>query len=146
METSGVIGAVHHRGIAVDDIGEAKRQYEALGYGITFSSMCDEPVLIDKERNIRVIFLRKETDVIELVTPVESGKKSPVDRYIACRGGYSVYHTAYNVGNMEEAIAYLKNIGYSQIENISTATLIDDRREVYMYSRRMGLVELLEEK
>ena len=27
METSGVIGAVHHRGIAVDDIGEAKRQY-----------------------------------------------------------------------------------------------------------------------
>lgn len=135
------IGNVHHIGIAVKNIEEAEKQYEALGYAKKFSKAIE-----DSNRNIKVNFLQKYEEVFELISVLDSEKKSPVDRFMGKNSTYSMYHVAYDVENIEEAIGYLKSHGYAMIENISISEIIDFRREVYLYSRNMGLVELLEIK
>ncbi len=141
MMDKNVLGSIHHIGIAVNDVEEAKKQYFALGY-----SEIHEGVLCDTIRRIKVVFMEKEGYKIELISPLDSDGKSPVDRYIKPRRGYVMYHIAYCVRDLEYAISYLKEKGFIQIENISAAALLNDRREVYLYQRKMGLVELIEDK
>lgn len=135
-----MIGSIHHIGIAVDNLNIAKEQYEALGY-----RAFHEGILIDQDRRIRVVFMIKDGIKLELISPLDEKQPSPVDRYLKLRIGYAMYHIAYNVEDIESTIIYLRGKGYSQIEDVSISELIDGRREVYMYSRKLGLLELLEE-
>lgn len=131
---------IEHIGIAVADIEVAEKDYKDLGY-----FKLHEGIMDDLKRDVKVSFMQKGQNKIELLAPLYLDKKSPVDKFTTLNMGYVMYHLAYRVTDLEEAIEYLQSKEYIQIEEISVSQFMENRREVYMYHSNMGLVELLED-
>lgn len=131
---------IEHTGIAVSDIEAAENDYKDLGY-----FKLHDGILDDLKRDVKVSFMQKGENKIELLAPLYPDKKSPVDKFTSLNMGYVMYHLAYRVTDLEKAIEYLQSKRYIQIENISISQFMENRREVYMYHSNMGLVELLED-
>lgn len=134
------ITGIDHVGVAVPVIEDALEQYLPLGYQIV-----KEPT-IDADREIRVCFIRLGNMTVELVSPMEEGKKSPVDSFLDSKRGYVVYHICYLVSDIEKQIEIMKNIGYMMLHVPAPSQPMGGRRVAYLYNRRMGLVEIVENK
>lgn len=134
---------IDHIGIAAVDIMEAQLYYKNLGYNPLSSNVC-----VDNERNVKILFMKLANQKIELVSPIndgmDSGKVSPVDRFLKSKSGYSIYHICYNVSDMEKQIMEMKTDGYMLLHDISPAPAMGDRKIAYMYHRKLGLIELAE--
>lgn len=139
MPDENVIGNVHHIGIAVNNLVQARDLYIRMGYRPSHDG-----ILTDKKRCISVVFLEKDSARIELISRLSAEASSPIDRFIHSGKGYAMYHIAYIVTDIHVAVEYLRDQKFIQIEDIEPAELMDNRLEVYMYHRKMGLVELVE--
>lgn len=126
----------HHVGIVVRNINEAINAYEALGYSKT-SAIIHDPI-----QNVQLCFLDKdESPTLELVAAISL--ESPVTNILA-KSGPTPYHNCFEVDDINESIASLKQWGYRRLSSIVPAIAFGNRRICFLYHKEVGLIELLE--
>ena len=128
---------VHHLGYAVSSIEKSRISFEALGWkgcgGITD----------DVSRNVRIAFLEKDGQLIELVAPL--GDDSPVHQTLRQNKGVPTpYHVCYEVESLEAACEELKPKGFMPFIQASPAPAIENRRVEWLFAINLGIIELVE--
>jgi len=122
----------------VASIDKAVPVYRDLfGYELV-SGPFDDPI-----QKVAVCFLARSAPgeiVIELVAPL--GDDSPVNRTLA-KGG-SAYHVCYEVPDLDETLAQLKDKGCLIVSKPVPAVAFDNRRIAWLYTPTRQLVEMLE--
>ncbi|MFD3006053.1 methylmalonyl-CoA epimerase [Thermus tengchongensis] len=100
---------LHHVGIAVEDLDEAKARYLSLG----FTPVAEGEVAA---QGVRVAMLRGEGEtLLELLAPL--GLDTPVGRFLERRGP-GLHHLAFATGQIEEDLARLKAEGAKLIDEV----------------------------
>lgn len=132
---------IDHLGIAVKDITKAYKDFCDLGF-----RLADGIVYEETERNVKVCFIENEQYNIELISPLDIEKKSPVDRYIAKTNVYTPYHICFKSIDIQKDIENLVSKGYLLIHLPEYSSAMGGRRTAYLYHERMQLLELVEEK
>ena len=127
----------HHIGIACRDIGKTRDFYVSMGY--VPADVVDDPL-----QHVKVCFLDKEgAPRIELLAPLD--EQSPVLRTLES-SGVSPYHICYQVSDIEEAIAGLRQQRFLVVNGPVPACAMGDRRIAFLYQRHTGLIELVEKR
>ena len=127
---------IDHIGYAVRRIDRAIDAFKELGFN--FCEMID-----DTDRNVKLAFGEKDGYRIELVSPLDKEKKSPVDQYVNEASG-TPYHICYVSENIEEDIKNLEKNRFKVMIPLTPAVAFDNRRVVFMYSLHIGLIEIVE--
>jgi len=100
---------INHIGIAVNSLDEAIPFYRD-NLGMAFKGM--EEVA---EQQVKVAFLEVGESKIELLEPTSA--ESPVARFLE-KNGPGIHHIAYQVENLEAAIAKLESEGARMIDKV----------------------------
>jgi methylmalonyl-CoA/ethylmalonyl-CoA epimerase len=104
----GVVKDLHHVAIAVKSLAEARSAYEdALGLAATTIELVP-----DQRVNVLVLFAGPQR--IELVEP--ASPDSPIAKFLERTGG-GIHHLAWQVDDVETAIARLKALGVRMIDD-----------------------------
>lgn len=127
---------INHIGYAVRRIDRALSSFEKLGF-------CFEPIINDVERNVCIAFGIKDGYRIELVSPLDKMKSSPVDTYLSNSLG-TPYHICYESEAFDEEIKQLKNMGFKVTIEPSPAVAFNGRRVVFLVNIGFGLMEIVE--
>jgi methylmalonyl-CoA epimerase len=102
-----LVRGVHHIAIVVESIADARKVYE----GVLGTSAGEPEYVADQKVNVLVTYAG--TQRIELVEP--ASEDSPVSRFLAKRGG-GLHHVAYQVDDIDAALAALKSAGVRLID------------------------------
>ncbi len=97
---------VDHIGIAVSNLEESKKIYEALGLKATGEEVVEE-------QKVKVVFFPigdSEVELLESTSP-----DGPIAKFIE-KNGQGIQHMAFRVQNIEEALANLKGQGVRLID------------------------------
>ena len=125
----------HHIGIACRDIDKTVQFYLQQGYTAT-------PAVEDPLQHVRISFLEKDgAPRLELLEPIDDS--SPVARTLAATG-VSPYHICYEVQNLDEAIASLRQQRFLLVNGPVPACAMGNRRIAFLFQKNTGLVELVE--
>ena len=129
---------IEHLGIAVKNLEEAAKMYEALLGKPHYKT---EKV---KSEGVTTMFFQVGESKIELLEA--SSPESPIAKFIEKRGE-GIHHIAYEVENIEEEIERLKNEGFQMIHETPKEGA-DNKRIAFLHPKSSGgvLVELCEEK
>lgn len=126
---------VHHIGYLVKKIETAIRSFQNLGYEIVQETVYDEI------RKVDICFLQKEGYCIELISPVS---EVSVVSGLLKKFKNSPYHICYETAHFEEDYQRLTNEGFLSIDTPTPAPALQNRKVVFLTSRAMGMIELLE--
>ena len=127
---------IDHIGYAVRRIDRAIVAFKELGFD--FGEIID-----DTDRNVRLAFGVKDGYRIELVSPLDKEKTSPVDQYIIGASG-TPYHICYSSSDFEKELETLKSRGYKVIIEPKPAVAFGGKRVVFMMNISFGLMEIVE--
>ena len=127
---------VHHIGYAVRDIDSALECFCKLGYVY-------ESQKIDESRRVRIVFIRNNETLVELVAP--EGPNSPIDEALK-KNGPAPYHICYSVDDIDEQCKKLKNEGWTVLIKKSPAPAIGDASVAFLFNKRVGVIEIVEER
>lgn len=103
-----MLNKIYHLGYAVEDLDAA-----AAFYRENFGAEPAEPEAVEEQGIIASTF-RVGESMIELVQPTR--RDSPVGRFLA-RHGEGIHHVAFEVGDLEAALAELKDRGVELIDD-----------------------------
>ena len=103
-----MLNRIYHLGYAVEDIEAASRFYSE-NFGVEPS----EPEVVEEQGIVATMF-RVGESMIELVQPTRPD--SPVGKFLE-RRGEGVHHVAYEVQDLDVALAELKNNGVEIIDD-----------------------------
>lgn len=132
------VTGVAHIGVAVPSIEEARALYALLGF-----TPCQEAITFEKEHGVQAFMMQNGSMVIELLAPLEQGKESPVDSYIATKP-YKMYHVGYYTDRFDEQIELLKKNRFMPVGEPKPSAAQGGKRTVFLASRKLGVVELVE--
>jgi methylmalonyl-CoA epimerase len=131
-----VFGRIDHIGIAVEDLDAAVALYEgtfgmSVSHRETVAAQGVEAVLLDVGENH-----------VELMRPLSPD--SPVGKFLASRGP-GLHHVAYQVEDIDETLARLRESGVELID-AEPRTGIRDSRVAFLHPGPLGkvLTELVE--
>lgn len=127
---------IDHIGYAVKRMDRAIDTFQKLGFQF-------EEITNDSDRNIQISFGIKDGYRIELVSPLEKEKQSPVDAYLS-KIGPAPYHFCYISESFEEDINELQKLGHRIVINPAPAVAFGGKRVVFMMSLAAGLLEVVE--
>ena len=111
-----------------------------MGYGF-------EEIINDYDRNLYVCFGSNGSYRIELVSPIDKEKPSPVDTYLS-KVGPTAYHICYKSHDLEDDIVELEKQGFRVIIPPKFAIAFSaehDRRVVFLIGKNSGIFEIAEE-
>jgi len=128
---------IHHIGYIVKSIDKSVKKFEELGY------MPEGEVVYDEYRDIDILFMDNGGYRIELVAP-KSDKSVVYDTLK--KYGSSTYHICYYSDNLEKDVEDLCKNGYIMAGEMKEAPAINNVRVCFLYSRLVGLIELVERK
>lgn len=128
---------IDHIGYAVKSIEKSMEQFKKIGY--VFGNL-----IADEKRNIYICFGMLDNYRIELISPLNKKKWSPVDNYIK-RIGNTPYHVCYKIANLEETIRDLKENGYIETAPPEEACAFGSKRVAFLFHARVGIIEVVEE-
>lgn len=126
---------IHHIGYAVKQIKESVNDFIQLGF------IPVGEIVVDKNRNIEILFLKNENYCVELVAPMN--QRSPVSEILR-KSGSTPYHFCYQTTDLADQIQVLKKIGYIVIAEPLEAPAIDNKKVAFLYKINSGLLELVE--
>ncbi len=131
---------IHHIGYLVDDIENAAKAFEGLGF-----SRIGKPVE-DSARGASILFLDNAGQVVELIQP--TGKTSPL---YGLRKNHrnSPYHICYETSHLQDEINRMTALtplqGYTLVQPPQPAPAIPGCPNVaFLMSRHIGMIELVE--
>ena len=129
---------IHHFGLAVRDIEAAT--LALLPMGATLST--EFPDTVDEGLGVSLRFLvtAAGAPLLELVAGLSS--KSPVSAILS-KGGPSLYHICYEVLDLENAAAMLRDKGYIAVSRPMPAKAFAGRLIQFLHHPESGLIELL---
>lgn len=126
---------IHHLGYAVPDVQDGIETFSALGWAV------DSEVTDDLSRNVRIVFLRKGPDVVELVAPL--AKPNPIEKVLSVGVG-APYHICYEVDSLPDAERQLKSNKFMPFIRPAPAPALDGRRVEFLFNKEIGIIELVE--
>lgn len=124
----------HHLGVACRDLDDEQAGLRCLGY---------EPVgarFTDSLQGIIGVFVEGLGPRLELLAPLKGS--AVLDPWL--RGGSRVYHLAYEVADMEEAVSAASGADARRISGPVPAVAFEGRRICFLMLRIRLLVELIE--
>ena len=129
---------LHHLGFVVADVAAGME-----GFVRSLAATWDGRVYEDPHQRVKVAFLatRRGDPLIELVEP--TADDSPVRRFLSDRGG-GLHHVCYEVRDMEEQMAAMKERGCMIVRRPKPAVAFNGRRIAWILTAERLLVELLE--
>ncbi len=127
---------INHIGYAVKRIDRALKEFQKMGY--EFGA-----VIADTDRNVKLAFGIKDGYRIELVSPLDRGRESPVDQYLINAVG-TPYHICYESKDFENDIEKLLEQGYKLIISPKPAVAFENKRVAFMMNIGFGLMEIVE--
>ena len=98
---------IHHLGVAVEDLDAALATYERL-----FGAEVEHTATVE-DQGVRAASLRIGGGRVELLEPL--GEDTPVGRFLAKRGP-GMHHVAYEVSDLQAALAELTRAGADLID------------------------------
>jgi methylmalonyl-CoA/ethylmalonyl-CoA epimerase len=113
---------IHHLGVAVEDLDSALATYERL-----FGAQVEHRATV-KAQGVRAASVRIGDSRVELLEPL--GEDTPVGRFLAKRGP-GMHHVAYEVSDLDTALAELAGAG---------ADLIDERPRPGLFGLEVAFV------
>jgi methylmalonyl-CoA/ethylmalonyl-CoA epimerase len=113
---------IHHLGVAVEDLDAALSTYQRL-----FGARLEERATVP-DQGVEAAALRIGAGRVELLEPLAGD--TPVGRFLATRGP-GMHHVAYEVEDVEEALATLSGAG---------ADLIDERPRAGLFGLEVAFV------
>jgi methylmalonyl-CoA/ethylmalonyl-CoA epimerase len=126
---------IHHYGLATDDLERSMETLSSLGYRLG-------EITLDPVQKVRVIFAsRPQEAMIELICDVD--ESGPTHRMIS-KVGNGLYHMCYEVGDLEETMAQLREKGFLLMHAPVPAAACEGKKIAWMYNRYIGVIELLE--
>ena len=128
---------VDHIGYAVKRTERAIKAFQTLGFEFG-------PVTEDTDRNVRICFGEKDGYRIELVSPLDTKKETPIDNYLQ-KIGPEPYHLCYCSSDLDEDIALLEKNGFKVVIKPAEAVAFGGKKVVFLYHLGLGLVEIVEE-
>ena len=128
-------GTFHHIGLACRNIDGEVPGLRLLGYA------AEGEAVEDPLQKVRVRFFTGGGPRIELVEPTSSD--SPVSGVI--RRGLRLYHLAYQVPDLDAAIADLERRQFRCVSSPAPAAAFGMRRIVFLLADTGMLIELIEE-
>lgn len=131
---------IDHVGYAVKKMDKAIKEFEILGYRF-------EKIINDYDRNLYVCFGNNGSYRVELVSPIDKERPSPVDTYLS-KVGPTAYHICYKSSDLEGDISELEKQGFRVIIPPTFATAFSnehDRRVVFLIGKNFGIFEIVEE-
>ncbi|MEG1875951.1 MAG: VOC family protein [Lachnospiraceae bacterium] len=127
---------IHHIGYAVRNIKKCRQYFLNLGY------FDEGKGVIDVERNIEILFMRNEFQLIELVAPLN--EKSSITNLLK-RNGAIPYHICYVTHDLEEKVTELLGGGWIITQKPSPAIAMNMKKIVFLYHKDIGIIEITEE-
>ena len=127
---------VHHVGYAVKSIEDARKEFELLGF------RCESEAVLDSVRKVRILFMTNDRCRIELIEPNESG--NPIESILK-KVGSSPYHICYESEDIESDARLLKEKGFRVISDVSEAPALGNKNVCFLYSKDIGIIELVQE-
>lgn len=132
---------IDHVGYAVKKMDRAIKEFELLGYGFG-------EIIRDYDRNLYICFGNNGSYRIELVSPMDKEKPSPVDTYLA-KVGPTAYHFCYRSDDLERDVEELGQQGFRVIVAPAVATAFSNgggcKHVVFLMGRNSGIFEIVEE-
>ena len=126
---------VHHYGLATDSLERSIETLRSLGYDVG-------EITLDPIQQVYVAFAsRSQESMIELICDVDAN--GPTHRIVS-KTGNGLYHICYEVDSLEETIMNLRDKGFLLRRAPVPAVACGSKRIAWMYSRYIGLIELLE--
>jgi methylmalonyl-CoA/ethylmalonyl-CoA epimerase len=130
---------IHHVGYAVHSVSKAAENMKVLGF-VSVGSIFD-----DEKRNVRILFVNKESYFVELIEPMDLNRPSPIDGILAKKMP-GPYHFCYEVDCIAESVEKLKmQSGWIVIEPPSFAGALGSK-VVFLFEKTLGIIELVERK
>ena len=117
----------HHVGLAVPSIRRA-------------NAACD-PVA-NRTEGVSMAFMRLHGITVELLEPL--GEHSPIERSL--QSGMKLLHLCFEVPDLEAALESGLAVGFHRVSTPVRVPEFDNRRIVWVFSKRYGLFELAERK
>lgn len=127
---------IDHIGYAVKRIDRAKDAFIDLGYNF-------EPRIDDIDRNVRIVFGEKDGYRIELISPLDRKKESPVDLYLSNSVGIP-YHICYRSKDFDNEVKKLEMGGCKVVIAPKPAVAFGGKRVIFMMNIGFGLMEIVE--
>jgi methylmalonyl-CoA/ethylmalonyl-CoA epimerase len=129
---------IEHLGIAVKNLEEATKTYEAL-----FGKPAYQSEEVESE-GVKTVFFKTGENKIELLGATR--EDSPIAKYIEKRGE-GIHHVAFDVEDIEAEIERLKSEGFRLISE-SPKDGADNKRIAFLHPKSSHgvLIELCEEK
>jgi methylmalonyl-CoA/ethylmalonyl-CoA epimerase len=131
-------GKLHHIGFVVASIKDSVQ-----GFIDSLHAEWDQQIFHDPNQMVRVTFLNHKNPaepLFELVEP--ANEKSLVVPFLRKGGG--LHHLCYEVGNLEQSIAYSRSKGALIARSPMPAVAFSGRRIAWVYTKNKLLIEYLE--
>jgi methylmalonyl-CoA/ethylmalonyl-CoA epimerase len=128
-----------HIGVAVSNIKESLSVFNNL-----FELNDVSEIYEDTFQNIKISFFCFAGVKIELIEPLDSSKKSPVDNIIEKNVSY--YHLCFRTGCIEDEISQLVEKGAIVVTEPIPSLAFSNRRIAFLYVNHLGLIELVEKE
>ena len=128
-----------HIGVAVSNIKESLSVFNNL-----FELNDVSEIYEDIFQNIKISFFCFANVKIELIEPLDSSKKSPVDNIIEKNMSY--YHLCFRTGCIEDEILQLVEKGAIVVTEPIPSLAFSNRKIAFLYVKHLGLIELVEKE
>ena len=128
-----------HIGVAVSNIKESLSVFNNL-----FELNDVSEIYEDTFQNIKISFFCFAGVKIELIEPLDSSKKSPVDNIIEKNRSY--YHLCFRTGCIEDEILQLVEKGAIVVTEPIPSLAFSNRKIAFLYVEHLGLIELVEKE
>ena len=128
-----------HIGVAVSNIKESLSVFNNL-----FELNDVSEIYEDTFQNIKISFFCIAGVKIELIEPLDSSKKSPVDNIIEKNMSY--YHLCFRTGCIEDEILQLVEKGAIVVTEPIPSLAFSNRKIAFLYVKHLGLIELVEKE
>ena len=125
----------HHVGVITSDIPGTTSFYQELGYQQLLS-------VVDPIQKAKIVLLHSlKGPMIELVSPLseECPAFSWIKKIIA-----GPYHTCYECKDLGRQVKIFEDQGLMKVSEIATAVAFNHRRIIFLWSKKTGLIELIE--
>lgn len=128
-----------HIGIAVSSIRESMHVLNEI-----FNSKEVSKIYEDALQNIKISFVNLSGVKIELIEPLDSNRKSPIDNII--KKNISYYHLCFRTRCLEETVSKLVERGAVEVVKPIPSPAFSNRKIAFLYVKNLGLIELTEKQ